>query len=96
MGSISAGELAIIAVVLIVLFGASRLPATAKGLGQALRVFKKELRDDDQPIGEEPAADPGTPELTTGTETATATSAAMTMSAAGRADRSTSTERTES
>jgi sec-independent protein translocase protein TatA len=47
MGSLGAPELLIIGVVLILLFGATRLPQTAKGLGQSLRVFRKELRDDD-------------------------------------------------
>lgn len=48
MGDIGAPELLIIGVVLVLLFGASRLPATAKGLGQALRLFKKEIRDDEK------------------------------------------------
>ena len=49
MGDIGAPELLIIGVVIVLLFGATRLPATAKGLGQALRLFKKEIRDDDVP-----------------------------------------------
>lgn len=47
MGDIGALELLIIGIVLVLLFGASRLPATAKGLGQALRLFKKEIREDE-------------------------------------------------
>ncbi len=47
MGDIGAPELLIIGIVLVLLFGASRLPATAKGLGQALRLFKKEIREDE-------------------------------------------------
>lgn len=47
MGSLGAPELLIIGVVLILLFGATRLPQTAKGLGQSLRVFRKELHDDE-------------------------------------------------
>ena len=35
-------------VVLVLLFGATRLPQTAKGLGQALKIFKKEIRDEDK------------------------------------------------
>ncbi|MGW0231264.1 Sec-independent protein translocase subunit TatA/TatB [Actinopolymorpha singaporensis] len=46
MGSLGAPELLIIGVVLVLLFGATRLPQTAKGLGQSLRVFRQELRDD--------------------------------------------------
>ncbi len=48
MGSLGPTELIIIGVIVVLLFGASRLPATAKGLGQALRLFKKEIRDDEK------------------------------------------------
>jgi sec-independent protein translocase protein TatA len=37
--------LAIIAVVLIVLFGAKRLPDAARSLGKSLRIFKSEVRE---------------------------------------------------
>ncbi|MFD2081828.1 sec-independent protein translocase protein TatA [Actinopolymorpha cephalotaxi] len=47
MGSLGAPELLIIGVVLVLLFGATRLPQTAKGLAQSLRIFRHELRDDD-------------------------------------------------
>lgn len=46
-------EWAIIILVVIVLFGAKRLPDVGKSLGQGIRSFKKELRnaseDDDSP-----------------------------------------------
>ena len=48
MGSLGPPELIIIGIIVVLLFGASRLPATAKGLGQALRLFKKEIRDDEK------------------------------------------------
>jgi sec-independent protein translocase protein TatA len=48
MPNIGAPELIIIGIILVLLFGATRLPATAKGLGQALKLFKKEIRDDDE------------------------------------------------
>jgi sec-independent protein translocase protein TatA len=48
MPSLGPTELIIIGVVLVLLFGATRLPQTAKGLGQALKIFKKEVRDDDK------------------------------------------------
>jgi sec-independent protein translocase protein TatA len=54
VGDIGAPELLIIGVIIVLLFGATRLPATAKGLGQALRLFKKEIRADDEPA--KPAA----------------------------------------
>jgi len=47
MPNLGPTELIIIGVVLVLLFGATRLPQTAKGLGQALKIFKKEIRDDD-------------------------------------------------
>jgi sec-independent protein translocase protein TatA len=37
-------HLLIIAVLLIVLFGAKRLPGAAKGIGQSLKIFKSEVR----------------------------------------------------
>jgi sec-independent protein translocase protein TatA len=59
-------EILILLVLLVLLFGAKRLPDTARGLGRSLRIFKAEtkgLRDDgDDP--DAPAA-PGT--RTTGT-----------------------------
>ncbi|WP_020573850.1 twin-arginine translocase TatA/TatE family subunit [Actinopolymorpha alba] len=59
MGSLGPTELIIIGVVLVLLFGATRLPQTAKGIGQALKIFKKELRDEDKPQAEAaPAAQP--------------------------------------
>ncbi|MCT9932270.1 Sec-independent protein translocase subunit TatA [Planotetraspora sp. A-T 1434] len=50
MGEFSVWHWLIVALVLVMLFGAKRLPDTARSLGQALRLFKKEtsrLGDDD-------------------------------------------------
>jgi sec-independent protein translocase protein TatA len=44
---LGAGELMIILVILLVLFGGSKLPGLAKGLGQSMKEFKKAQRDDD-------------------------------------------------
>jgi TatA/E family protein of Tat protein translocase len=41
-------ELLIIAAVLLLLFGATRLPALGAGLGGALRGFKRSLTGDDE------------------------------------------------
>ena len=52
MPNIGAPELLIIALLLLVLFGAKRLPDSARSLGRSLRIFKAEtkgLRDDDGP-----------------------------------------------
>ncbi|GII82053.1 hypothetical protein Ssi03_00430 [Sphaerisporangium siamense] len=42
MGGLGAPELIIIGLVLVLLFGAKKLPDTARALGQSLRLFKKE------------------------------------------------------
>lgn len=47
-------ELLIIFGILLLLFGATRLPGLAKGLGQSIRGFKKGLEEDELP---EAAAD---------------------------------------
>ena len=52
-------ELIIILVILLVLFGGSKLPGLAKGLGQSIKEFKKSTKDDPEP---EPAK-PATPEV---------------------------------
>lgn len=55
MGNLGPPELIIIALVIVLLFGASRLPATARALGRSMRIFKAETKglredsDDDQP-----------------------------------------------
>lgn len=50
------GELVIILVIVLVLFGATRLPAIARALGRSLKEFKKgtkEIQDDiDEATGE--------------------------------------------
>src|SRR5689334_16000111 len=50
IGGLGTPELIIIALVLVLLFGASKLPELARGSGRALRIFKAEtkgLLDDD-------------------------------------------------
>ena len=45
-------ELIIILLIIVLLFGAKKLPETARGLGRSLRIFKaevKDMHDDDQP-----------------------------------------------
>jgi sec-independent protein translocase protein TatA len=53
MGRIGGGELLLIALVALLLFGAGRLADIGKGLGEGIRNFKKGLReidnDDDAP-----------------------------------------------
>lgn len=45
MNALTPGHLAIVAVVVIVLFGAKRLPDAARSLGKSLRIFKSEVRE---------------------------------------------------
>ena len=42
------GELLVILVIVLVIFGASRLPQLGKGLGEGIRNFKSGLRDGDK------------------------------------------------
>lgn len=49
MGNLGPTELIIIALVIVLLFGASRLPSTARAIGRSMRIFKAEtkgLRED--------------------------------------------------
>lgn len=52
MGDIGAPEIILILVVLVLLFGAKKLPELARGSGRALRIFKAETKglidDDDE------------------------------------------------
>ncbi|MSU23005.1 MAG: twin-arginine translocase TatA/TatE family subunit [Opitutus sp.] len=41
------GELGIILVILLVLFGGSKLPGLAKGIGQSIKEFKKAAKEGD-------------------------------------------------
>jgi sec-independent protein translocase protein TatA len=41
-------EILIIAVIIIILFGARRIPDVARGLGEGIRNFKAGMRSDDQ------------------------------------------------
>ena len=45
MGSLSPWHWAVIAVVVVLLFGAKKLPDAARSLGKSMRIFKSELRE---------------------------------------------------
>ncbi|MBM3867028.1 MAG: twin-arginine translocase TatA/TatE family subunit, partial [Verrucomicrobia bacterium] len=47
-------ELIVILIILLVLFGGSKLPGLAKGLGQSIKEFKKATKE--EPEAEKPAA----------------------------------------
>ena len=67
MGSLSPWHWAILAVVVILLFGAKKLPDAARSLGKSMRIFKSELREmqtenkAQPPSLETPSANPATP-----------------------------------
>jgi sec-independent protein translocase protein TatA len=48
MGSIGPGELLIIALIALLLFGAGRIADIGKGLGQGIKNFKQGLKDSDE------------------------------------------------
>ena len=62
MGSLSPWHWAIIAILVIVLFGAKKLPDAARSLGKSMRIFKSEMREmqseDKAEAIETPAANP--------------------------------------
>jgi sec-independent protein translocase protein TatA len=69
MAGLGTTEILIIAAVLILLFGAKKLPDLARGSGRALRIFKSEtkgLMTDDDPTTD-PHGRPLPPSATTGT-----------------------------
>jgi sec-independent protein translocase protein TatA len=55
MGTLRPWHIAVLVVVLILLFGAKRLPDAARSLGRSLRIIKAETKglvDDDNDLGE--------------------------------------------
>ena len=48
MPSLGVPELAIIFLIIIVLFGASKIPQIGKGLGEGIRNFKKGIKDGEE------------------------------------------------
>lgn len=62
--NISAWHVVIVLLVVVLLFGAKRLPDLAKSVGQSMKIFKhevKDLRDDDAPATTTTATPPVTP-----------------------------------
>lgn len=61
MPNIGLPELVIILVIVILLFGASRLPQIGKGLGEGIKGFKDSLRDAQQDDKKNPPPPPPAP-----------------------------------
>ena len=51
-GSLGVPELLIILLIVLIVFGASKLPQLGKGLGQGLRNFKDSVKGDEPPQGD--------------------------------------------
>jgi sec-independent protein translocase protein TatA len=47
LGNLTGWHLVIILVIVLLLFGASRLPALTRSIGQSVRIFKKEVRTEE-------------------------------------------------
>jgi len=47
-GGLGIGELAVIVLLLLLLFGSRRIPEIARGLGRGIRNFKSDLKDPEQ------------------------------------------------
>ncbi len=59
MGELGLGELLVILLLVVVLFGANKLPQAGAGLGKAIRSFKDAMAGKDADGEGEPGGDPG-------------------------------------
>ena len=50
MGSFSTSHWLIVLAIVVLLFGAKKIPDLAKGIGQGIRNFKKEMKEEDAPV----------------------------------------------
>ena len=48
MGSFSIGHWLVILAVIVLLFGAKKIPELAKGIGQGMKDFKKAIKEDEE------------------------------------------------
>lgn len=54
LGSFGLPELLLILLIVVIIFGATKLPQLGKGLGEGIRNFKNSIKSDDKPKGDEP------------------------------------------
>ena len=55
LGNIGAGEIIIVALVILLLFGGKKIPELMKGLGKGVRSFKEGINDIENEINQEPS-----------------------------------------
>jgi len=53
MANLQGWHLIIVLVVILLLFGATRLPALARSVGQSTKIFRQEMKDDTEKDGED-------------------------------------------
>jgi len=53
-GNLGTGEIILIVLVVLILFGAKKIPELAQGIGKGMREFKKSLKDVEEDIKTEP------------------------------------------
>lgn len=59
--AVTPGHLIILAVVVVLLFGAKKLPDAARSLGKSMRIFKSEIKEMQSDSKTEASAPPATP-----------------------------------
>jgi sec-independent protein translocase protein TatA len=57
LGSLGFQELLLIFLIVLVIFGSTKLPALGRGLGEGIRNFKRGIKGDEPAALEEPRAD---------------------------------------
>jgi len=73
MGMPSMPELLVILAIVVLLFGAKKIPELAKGLGSGIKNFKKAMREDEEEIAEAPKKEVENKETTASTTQTTST-----------------------
>ena len=73
IGNLSGPTLFVILFIVLLLFGAPKLPGLAKSLGQSMKILKKEVRSDDADTPEAPSAGSATTTTTAPTAGPTVT-----------------------
>ncbi len=53
-GNLGFGELLLLVLIIVIFFGAKKIPELAQGIGKGIREFKKAVHDDDKPESQAP------------------------------------------